>query len=100
MLKYEHVDTPFFVTPHAVDRFLGRIAPWLSQREAIAAVQAALQGPVFRAVNARGSQVVGCRYGGQRFIAVVEWDIEPERWPVVVTVGEWWKWHECKKMWR
>lgn len=96
----ERFARPFFCSPHAVDRYRSRVDRLASARQAILAIQTALQSPVWEEPGAT-AHFYGCRRpDGRSFVAVVGPPPTGKAWPVVVTVGEPWRWHEFRRLWR
>lgn len=91
---------PFFVTPHAVNRYRERVRHRASAARAIEEIQRALQRPEFVGLGRDGAAVCGCKIGNLRFCAVVMPPRTSDDWPVVLAVGEWWRWHEFRRLWR
>lgn len=93
----EHFARPYFVTPHAVERYQERIER-VPARQAIREVQAALQNPVW-AEQAGVATLFGCRRADGRLWVVVVMQSAERSWPSVVTVGQAWRWHEYRHLW-
>lgn len=84
------VPEPYWVTPHAVQRYRERVDRSASWQSAIEAIQGGLQDaapyPPDRTI------AIGNR-GGGRFVAIVQPARPPEQeWPQVVTI---WGWTIC-----
>lgn len=73
---------PFFVSPHAVDRYRQRVRRGATAADAIAEVQRALQG---RLVYPPPCTLAVCDRQ-RRFVAIVAPPLPDQEWPSVVTI--------------
>lgn len=88
-----HFGQPYFVTPHAIQRFRERVRGarrWSDQR-IIDTVRAGLQdaGPPYPPAR---TVAIAERSDQPRFVAIIEPPMPNQEWPAVVTI---WGWGVC-----
>lgn len=86
-----HVAEPYFVTPHAIERYQQRVRE-LSWHEVITRVQVALQGAgPSDGTGYPPDRTLAIGVPGE-FVAIIEPPLPDHEWPSVVTI---WGWGLC-----
>lgn len=87
-----HVDEPYFVTPHAMDRYRERVDEGARDYEIIRQVNRGLQGAgPSDGTGYPPDRTIALGVPGE-FVAIVEPPLPEHEWPSVVTI---WGWGIC-----